>query len=123
MGGADGGGGQQTDGRPTCAELETSYANALPAARRCEVNGLKQCQQPVSSTLSTCPGCTTYVNDNSALTAIRASWAQAGCGAAVGISCPLIACLQPTAGVCSATDGGSGRCGEVYGTLPPVQTN
>jgi hypothetical protein len=62
VGGADGGGGQQTDGRPTCAELETSYANALPAARRCEVNGLKQCQQPVSSTLSTCPGCTTYVN-------------------------------------------------------------
>jgi len=122
-GGSDGGfgdgGGQQVDSGVTCADLETRYADALPAARSCDVNAIGQCQQLVSSSLSPCfVNCTTYVNTALTLNAIKASWLQAGCNQTV-VMCPLIACIKPSAGVCASTDGGSGTCNTVSGILLP----
>jgi hypothetical protein len=115
FGGARGdGGGQTLDGGLTCADLQALYAEALPAARSCDVNASGQCQQLVSSSLSVCPVCTTHVNDSSTLTAIKARWMQAGCDTAVAVICPEIACVQPGASVCVAVDGGGGTCNEVY---------
>jgi len=119
-GGSDDGGGQPVDGGVTCADLETRYAKALPAARSCDVNATGQCQQLVSSSLSPCfVNCTTYVNNALTLNAIKASWLQAGCNQTVVI-CPLIACIKPSAGVCAATDGGGGTCDTVSGILLPT---
>ena len=116
------GGGQPMDGGVSCKDLENQYTDALPAAQRCDVNTSGQCQQLVSSSLSPCLTCTTYVNDATALTAITTSWEQAGCNSSVGIICPAIACIQPNAGVCTAVDGGSGTCNTLAGT-PVTSTN
>jgi hypothetical protein len=118
-GGLGDGGGQPVDSGVTCADLESRYAEALPAARSCDVNATGQCQQLVSSSLSPCfVNCTTYVNNALTLNAIKASWLQAGCNQTV-VLCPLIACIKPSAGVCAATDGGSGTCNTVSGILLP----
>ncbi len=116
-GGSGGAGGQVADGGVSCTDLENQYQAALPAARSCDVNAIGQCQQPVSSSLSPCfVNCMTYVNNALTLNAIKASWVQAGCNQIVAI-CPLIACIQPKAGVCVAADAGGGTCSSVSGIL------
>ena len=108
------------DGGVSCSDLENQYQAALPAARSCDVNAIGQCQQLVSSSLSPCSNCMTYVNDALTLNAIKASWEQAGCNQTVGILCPLIACIQPKAGVCVTADAGGGTCSSVSGILTPA---
>ena len=105
----------------SCADLVTQYAAALPAARSCDVNASGQCQQLASESLSPCfLGCKMRVNDASALNAIELTWEQAGCDALVGIACPLIACIQPTAGLCVAADGGGASCVTAVTVATPV---
>ena len=104
-------GGQPADGGVSCTDLENAYAAALPAARSCDVAAAGQCQQSVSSSLSPCfVNCMTYVNNASTLNKLKLTWQQGGCNSLVGILCPAIACIAPTAGVCGATDGGGGVC-------------
>ncbi len=112
--GGSGSGGSGTggvDGGPSCGDFEAAYSAALPAARRCDVGGAGQCQALVSGSLSPCAvNCyLTFVNDATALDAIKAAWTDAGCGN-VKVLCPAIACIQPTSGVCAAADGGGGVC-------------
>ena len=111
-------GGQPADGGVSCTDLENAYAAALPAARSCDVAALAQCQQSVSSSLSPCfVNCMTYVNDASTLNKLKLEWQQGGCNSVIGIVCPAVACIAPTAGVCTATDGGGGVCtGQSLGT-------
>jgi hypothetical protein len=114
-GGKGGGGGA---GGASCDALATQYADALPAAQSCDLKTSGECQQLVSSSLSPCfLNCTTYVNDPTALNAIKASWEQAGCNSLVGIACPAIACLQPTNNVCSVGDSGGGVCSSTSGGI------
>jgi hypothetical protein len=97
-------------GGVSCDALATQYADALPAAQSCVLNASGECQQLVSSSLS--PrflNCMTYVNDPTALSAIKASWEQAGCNN-VDVFCPAIECLQPTNNMCVAGEGGGGVC-------------
>jgi hypothetical protein len=109
-GGAAGGGGHTGDGGQSCTELQSEYADALVAARSCDVKASGQCAHLASSTLSPCfYGCMTYVNDSTALDAIKAEWIGAGCNSAP-VACPAIACLQPTGKMCVAADGGGGTC-------------
>jgi hypothetical protein len=63
----------------------------------------------------------TYVNDASTLNKLKVEWQQGGCNSLVGIVCPAVACIAPTAGVCTATDGGSGVCAgqSLLATLTP----
>jgi hypothetical protein len=61
----------------------------------------------------------TYVNNALILNAIKASWEQAGCNQTV-VLCPLIACIQPKAGICVAADGGAGTCNTVSGIPTPA---
>jgi hypothetical protein len=104
-------GGQPVDGGVSCTDFQNAYAAALPAARSCDVAAVGQCQQSVSSSLSPCfVNCMTYVNDASTLNKLKLEWQQQGCNSLVGILCPAIACIAPTAGVCTATDGGGGVC-------------
>jgi hypothetical protein len=106
-GGAAGSGGT---GGMSCDDLATQYAEALPAAQRCNINASGQCQQLVSRVLSPCfVNCTTYVNDPSTLSLIKASWEQMGCNS-VAVLCPAIACIQPTNNMCVVGDGGGGVC-------------
>ena len=93
------------DGGLTCADLQALYAEALTAARNCDINASGQCQQLVSSSLSVCPVCTTHVNDSSTLTAIKARWVQAGCDTSVAVICPQIACVQPGSAFASQSTG------------------
>ena len=120
-GGSGGAGGQAMDGGVSCADLENQYQAALPEARSCDANAIGQCQQLVSSSLSPCfANCMTYVNSALTLNAIKASWEQAGCNQTVGILCPLIACIQPKAGVCIVSDAGGGTCSSVSGIPTPA---
>jgi hypothetical protein len=109
-GGKGGNGGAGGTGGVSCGDLATQYADAVPAAQSCDLNASRQCQQLVSSSLSPCfLNCMTYVNDPTALNAIKASWEQAGCNN-VDVFCPAIECLQPTNNTCLVGDGGSGTC-------------
>lgn len=108
--GKGGNGGAGGTAGVSCSDLATQYTDALPAAQSCDLNASGECHQLVSSSLSPCfVNCMTYVNDSSALNAIKASWVQAGCNN-VNVLCPAIACLQPTNNVCLVGDGGSGTC-------------
>jgi hypothetical protein len=112
MGGAAGGGTGAGGGAGGvgCSDLAKRYADALPAAQRCGVNLPAQCQHLVSGELSPCfVGCMTYVNDATALNAIKLLWTQAGCNSTFTL-CPAIACLQPRNNACLAGDAGGGVC-------------
>jgi hypothetical protein len=78
--------------------------------RACTPGATGQCQVLVSTTLSYCTGCSTYVNDATKLNAIRTQWTNQGC--AVPVVCPAILCIAPGPTSCVATDGGSpgGTC-------------
>jgi hypothetical protein len=108
-GGTSGTGGTGGTGGASCSDLATHYAAGLQFAERCEVGASGQCQQLVSASLSPCGGCTTYVNDATALDAISAMWTQQGCGE-VPVACPAILCQQPAPATCVAGDGGGGVC-------------
>jgi hypothetical protein len=108
-GGTGGSGGAGGTGGTSCSDLANQYAAALPKAEVCEVGANAQCQQAVSSSLSPCGGCATYVNDATTLNAIAETWKQEGCGN-VAVACPAILCLQPGPSVCVAGDGGIARC-------------
>jgi len=122
-GGAAGGGGATgtggAAGSPSCGDLAAAYTAALPAAEQCDVAAKGTCQELVSSSLSPCSyNCNmTYVNDATTLKSIEAAWLQQKCND-VAVLCPLIACLQPTAGICAAADGGGGRCQSVWSGIP-----
>jgi hypothetical protein len=117
--GTGGSGGQRTDGGVSCTDLQNQYAASMSLARSCDLNASGQCQQLASSSLSPCfLNCMTYVNDASDLDAIKQSWTAAGCDSLVGVACPAIACLQPTQGLCVASDGGGGGCNQGYGGVP-----
>jgi hypothetical protein len=105
-----GAGGSPADdaGSSSCDDLQSQYAAAITAAQSCDPHGSAQCQQLVSSSLSPCSSCPTYVNDASAPGAIEQRWQQAGCGEAV--ACPAIACVAPTSATCFPADGGGGVC-------------
>jgi hypothetical protein len=119
QGGVSGTGGSGTGGSATggaggglsCGDLAAAYAAALPAAASCDVSGAGQCQQVVSGSLSPCTvNCyLTFVDDATALNAIKDLWQQAGC-ANVAVLCPAISCVRPSSGVCVAADGGGGVC-------------
>jgi predicted small lipoprotein YifL len=104
------GGGAGTGGGASCADLEAQYTSAFAAASACTVGVAGQCAQLASSTLSPCfVDCMTYVQNPTALDALKSRWTAAGCGQKVTV-CPAIACLKPTAGSCAAGDGGAGMC-------------
>jgi len=107
-----GGCGSTSSGRPSCGDLETQYASALPAALTCDVNvAAGQCEQEVTGNLSPCSGCMISVNDATSLNAIRASWVQAGCNN-VAVLCPASSCVGTMPGHCVAVDAGVGRCSD-----------
>jgi hypothetical protein len=106
----NGAGGSPADaGSSSCDDLQSQYAATLTAAQSCDPNGSAQCQQLVSSSLSPCSSCTTYVNEASALSAIEQKWQQAECGN-VAVACPAIACVPPSSATCFPADGGGGLC-------------
>ncbi len=110
-GSGGGSGGHAGAGGASCDALATQYADALPAAQSCDLDASGECQQSVSSSLSPCfLNCMTYVNDPTALNAIKASWEQAGCDSLVGINCPGVLCIQSTNNMCLVGDGGGGVC-------------
>jgi len=90
----------------------SEYAAAMPEARACTPGAANQCQVLVETTLSVCPGCSTYVNDATKLNEIRQAWTNAGCAAVTGIACPAILCIAPGPVTCAATDSGppGGTC-------------
>jgi hypothetical protein len=101
-GGATGGGG--AGGGKTCTQLETDYTAALTAAKMCNATAGNQCQILVSISLA-CPTCKAHVNDDAQLTALKASYDQAGCSAMPHI-CPAIACVNPGSGACVPINSG-----------------
>jgi hypothetical protein len=116
--GAGGGGGQ--GGGKSCDALETDYGNALTAAKKCTPGATGQCQQLVNSSLS-CPGCKQYVNDTTTLSAIQTAWDNQNCSS-VPHACPAIACLVPTASVCTSTTTGGPNAGvDPMGTCTNAQ--
>ena len=109
-----GGSGTGGGGGKSCGMLESDYGAALSAAKKCNPGATGQCQELVNSSLS-CPGCKQYVNDTTALSAIQAEWDDQNCGSTPHV-CPAIACLVPTASVCTSSDSTTG--GPTSGTNP-----
>jgi hypothetical protein len=109
-GGTAGTSGQGGAGGATCAELVSDYAAAMTPARACTPGATGQCQVLVSTTLSSCTGCSTYVNEATTLNKIRTQWTNQGC--AVPVACPPILCIAPGPTSCVATDSGApgGTC-------------
>ena len=98
-GSGTGGGGGQGGGK-SCGMIESDYGAALTAAKKCTPGAANQCQELVNSSLS-CPGCKQYVNDTTGLDAIQTEWDDQNCGS-MPHACPAIACLVPTASVCTS---------------------
>jgi hypothetical protein len=96
----------------TCESLSAAYQVALTAARVCNDGVSGQCGQLAVAGLpaSGCPnGCgTIWVNDLTALDAIRGDWARAGCQGP-GVCLP-VECQPPIAGQCVLGDGGQALC-------------
>jgi hypothetical protein len=101
-----------------CQSLAAQYAAALPAARQCSTG--TQCGNLVSTYLSPCPACTTYVSDPSALNALRHQWLQAGCENITGEACIGSVCPQVVGFACAPGDGGQGSCTAVYSSGAPL---
>jgi hypothetical protein len=116
-----GGSGTGGNGGQSCDALDSDYNSALTAAMKCTLGGANQCQQLVNRSLS-CPGCKQYVNDTTTLTALQTEWDARGCSAAPRV-CPAIACLIPTASVCTSnpTGGGPGPSAGTSGTCANAQ--
>jgi hypothetical protein len=107
-GGAAGGtGGLGGQGGQTCDEIKAAYEQAQVAAMSCTLGAANQCQaMALIGPLDMCPGCAQYVNDATALNALRAQWEAQSCSQPV--LCPAIACVVPRAATCVAGDGSSG---------------
>jgi hypothetical protein len=118
-GSGTGGSGGQGGGK-SCDALESEYNSAFTAAKKCTLGAANQCQQLVNSSLS-CPGCKQYVNDTTTLSALQTEWDDQNCSAVPHL-CPAIACVIPTAGVCtSSPTGGPGPSAEPTGTCVNAQ--
>jgi hypothetical protein len=118
--GTGGTGGQ--GGGQSCDALESDYGSALTAAKKCTPSATNQCQQLVNNSLS-CPDCKQYVNDTSTLTAIQTEWDNQNCGSSPH-ACPAIACVVPTASVCTGagtTTGGPNAGADPSGTCTSAQ--
>jgi hypothetical protein len=70
-----------------CANLISEYATALVAARKCQSNAAGQCTKKVSNDVDC--GCATYVQDDTALVAIKKQRADLGCEPS---PCPPMPC-------------------------------
>ena len=98
-----------------CGEIEAAYASEIPNAKMCSTIALtKQCQQAVSKSLGCNSNCITYVQDPTKLNQLAAQWVSTGC--TTPMICPLLACLNPTSGTCTASSGlTAGMCQDVAG--------
>lgn len=107
-GGSGGAGGQPADGGKSCDQLVSDYDAAMVGARACTPGADNQCAQLVAPTLAACTLCQRYVNDATALNAIRAQWLAQGC--LIPVPCPQILCL-PVSSSCTSASPGSGGPG------------
>ena len=82
------------------------------------MGGTGQCAALVTGGLAACNCASLYVNDATALNAIKAGWEQAGCDNSA-VACPAIACVQPIGGQCVPADGGGGVCTNLGGGPVP----
>jgi hypothetical protein len=107
-----------------CASLITRYEQAVRAAQSCTIGQDGACRVKAPRTLR-CPGCDTWVNDRTALDALRAQFRDAGCegcpsrGLAADGSCPTGPCARtltsptcaPLAGIAAGgTAAAAGSC-------------
>jgi hypothetical protein len=118
--GATGGGtggniGAAIDGGESCDQLNTAYAAALTAALACTPGAPNQCQAPVATMPTRCPGsdCGSQelVNDGTAVEAVRERW-LAACNIA-NETCIEIGCdppAPPTACVATGPNAATGTC-------------
>jgi len=116
-GGHRGGGGTGGQGGQTCDEIEAAFEQALVAAMSCTLGADHQCQAmaPIGP-LDMCPGCARYVNDATALNALRAQWEAQQCSQPT--LCPAIACVVPRDATCVAGDGSSGATCQATALTP-----
>jgi hypothetical protein len=99
----------------------TAYANEIPNAKICSTTAKGACSIKVSRSIS-CPGCQTFVNDDTELKLIIAKWQAGGCDK-IPRACPAIACLAITDAVCKAPSSGTdGTCSDSPGVLTPGPT-
>lgn len=100
-----------------CSSLEAGYQSALGAAKLCDVGTTASCAQQVSSSLSGCGSCPTFVTDASKLTTIQQTYDQAGCQKLLALPCIDGACPVANNNACVSIDGGSqGTCSYVPGS-------
>jgi hypothetical protein len=96
----------------------TAYANEIPNAKICSTTAKGACGIKISRSIA-CPGCQTFVDDDTQLKVIIAKWQASGCDKILR-ACPAIACLAITDAVCkpgsSSTDG---SCSDNAGVLTP----
>jgi hypothetical protein len=119
--GTGGAGGTGGDPAAVCNDLVTAYSNELPNAKICSTTAKGACSIKVSRSIS-CPGCQTFVNDDTQLKLIIAKWQAGGCDK-IPRACPAIACLAITDAICKAASGGTdGTCSDNAGVLTPGPT-
>jgi hypothetical protein len=86
-----------------CASIEAEYDTAFKQAVMCVTMFGASCQHKAPNGLAC--GCEVWVSSKFELDRIRGRWEAAGCKSCLR-ACPLIACLDPTNGVC----GPNGSC-------------
>jgi hypothetical protein len=102
-------------GQAACADLARQYQAAIPAAQACQVGAPGQCVLRMPDMLTSCPACSVYVTDTTALSAIQQRWLAGGCGA-YPADCPDALCAPAAKTTCTATDAGGGVCTTIYGS-------
>jgi hypothetical protein len=116
--GTGGAGGTGGDPATACNDLVTAYSSELQNAKICSTTAKGACGIKVSRSIS-CPGCQTFVDDDTQIKVIIAKWQAAGCDK-IARACPAIACLAITDAICKAgASGTDGICSDNAGVLTP----
>ncbi len=115
-GAINGSGGAAGGNGALCDQLDAAYASAVTAALACTPGAPNQCQAPVGTYPTACPGADCsgleYVNDGTTVEAVREEW-LAACEPGVHYGCPAIACgspVPPTACVPTSPGATTGLC-------------
>jgi hypothetical protein len=108
-----------SDAGDVCASLQKQYAEALAAAKVCNLALSRlTCQESVDTTLA-CPACKAWVDDRSTLDLLQKKWVTAGCDQVRRV-CPAVLCINPGKPMCSPVKGSTSTTG-TCSSLPVVQ--
>ncbi len=94
--------------KAACDKLEKDFTVAMENAARCNPAATNQCQKQIVSGSVRCSFCQTFVEDDVAVKALRASWRAMNCDMFFITPCPVASCVALMPAKCRPVDAGPG---------------